>query len=250
MASRMIASAERERGRLQALTRYRIDAATDSALDGLARLAALICATPIALITVIESAQQWTKARFGMQSPAIARELTFCTHAIEQDDVMIVPDARADRRFAENPLVVEAPRIRFYGGAPLVTDDGFRIGALCVMDTRPRMLESRQIESLRAIAHHVMTHLDLRRQVAAQQAVASTALEQERLRTFASTVSHELRTPITSIRGSIALLAAGHAGPLPPEARKMLAVAERNSVRLVGFIEGMLNGELERRTNE
>lgn len=242
----MIVSAERERGRLAALNRYRLDAATDPALDGLARLAALICGTPIALITVMESAQQWTKARFGIESPTIARELTFCTYAIEQDDVLIVPDARADRRFAANPLVTGEPRIRFYAGAPLVTDDGFRIGALCVMESRPRTLSHRQIESLRALAHHVMVHLDLRRQVAEQKSEP----EEERLRSLASTVSHELRTPITSIHGSIALLAAGYAGPLPAEAQKMLAVAERNSVRLVGFIDCMLNGELQRRTNE
>jgi len=231
-------TAESEHQRLDALARFAIESTADPTLDGLASLAALICGAPIALITVVEASHQWTKARFGMDLGPVERESTFCTHAIDSEYVLIVPDTRFDARFATNPFVTRRPSIRFYAGAPLISPEGWRFGALCVMDHRPRTLDVRKVESLRLLSRHAMVHLQMRRQLAI--GIAGTEPGELRVPMAAAAVSHGLRTPLTSIRGSLALLASGYAGELPPAAREMLAIAERNSVRLGSFIEDML----------
>lgn len=221
---------EFELQRLEALRRFEIGGDADVALDGLASLAALVCGTPIALITVVEASHQWTKARFGIELGPVDREYAFCSHAIRSDEGLVVPDTLRDERFATNPFVTGPPSIRFYAGAPLISADGWRFGAVCVMDHEPRFLEAAKVEVLRIIARHAMMHLELRREVS----LSSRAVRSDELRVAMapSMVSHGLRTPLTSIRGSLALLASGYAGELPPAAREMLAVAERNSVRL------------------
>ena len=231
-------TAESEQQRLEALERFGIDLDADLALDGLASLAALICGTPIALVTIVEASHQWTKARFGAEPERIAREHAFCAHAIRSDEVLVVPDTLLDARFAQNPFVTGSPSIRFYAGAPLVGAGGWRFGALCVMDHHPRNLEAGKVEILRILSRHVMTHLELRREISLS--ARQSRSDELRVAMSPSVVSHGLRTPLTSIRGSLALLASGYAGELPPAAREMLAIAERNSVRLGSFIEDML----------
>ena len=230
---------ESEQQRIEALENFGIDTDSDAPLDGLASLAALICETPIALITIVEASHQWTKARFGIELGPVDREHSFCTHAIGSDDVLVVPDTLLDLRFADNPLVTRRPSIRFYAGSPLIGAGGWRFGALCVMDHEPRTLDAGKIDALRLVSRHVMMHLELRREIS----LASRTTQPGELRVAMppAAVSHELRTPLTSIRGSLALLASGYAGELPSAAREMLAVAERNSVRLASFIEDMLD---------
>jgi PAS domain S-box-containing protein len=153
----------RESERLAALQRYAIlRTPPEQAFDELARLASTVCGTPVALITLVDSGQQWFKARVGLDATHTAREVSFCGHAIAQDDLFVVPDARADPRFADNPLVQFEPRIRFYAGAPLTTADGHNLGTLCVIDRKPRVLTADQHTALRALARQVMGQLELR----------------------------------------------------------------------------------------
>ena len=153
-----------EAERLAALRRCAVlDTAIDPAFDELTRLAAQVCATPIALITLIDGTRQWIKSRIGIDVTEVDREISFCSFTILQPDGLIIEDAAADERFADNPQVVAAPSIRFYAGVPLVTRDGFAVGTLCVMDRLPRPFGDSEMESLRVLSRQVMTQVELRR---------------------------------------------------------------------------------------
>ena len=146
-----------ESERLAALARYAIlDTTAENAFDELVQLASAICATPIALVSLVDASRQWFKARVGLDATETPRQISFCTHAIQQHDVFIVHDARSDPRFAANPLVTGDPHIRFYAGAPLTTPDGFNLGTLCVIDRQPRVLDSGQQHALAALARQVV----------------------------------------------------------------------------------------------
>ena len=144
-----------EAGRLRALAELQVlDSAPERVFDALVQAAALACAAPIALLTLVDAQRQWFKASIGWPEPAeTAREISFCTHTIEQtDDLLEVPDTWLDSRFADNPLVLGGLSVRFYAGAALTLASGARIGTLCVLDRRVRQLDAAQRETLRLLA--------------------------------------------------------------------------------------------------
>ena len=156
-----------EPARLEALSRYGIlDTGEEEAFDDVTRLAAHICMTPVALVTFVDSDRQWFKSRVGFSLRETSRDFSFCAHAILQPGPLVVRDALDDVRFKDNPLVLEAPYIRFYAGAPLTSAEGFKLGTLCVIDSVPRELRPDQIESLRMLGNLAMALLDLRRTAA------------------------------------------------------------------------------------
>lgn len=154
-----------EAARLAALGRYRIlDTDPEQAFDDLTRLASHICEAPIALITLIDSHRQWFKSSVGWGRMETPRDVSFCSHAIQNaDEMMIVPNASSDRRFKENPYVLGEPGVRFYAGAPLVTPDGHALGTLCVIDLVPRRLTAAQTNALDALRRQAQAQLELRR---------------------------------------------------------------------------------------
>ena len=154
-----------EAARVAALRRYRIlDTDPEQAFDDLTLLASTICETPIALITLIDENRQWFKSQIGLSARETARNVSFCTHAIEHPDrIMVVPNALDDRRFVNNPFVADEPKIRFYAGAPLLTSDGYALGTLCVIDRVPRRLTPDQMQALDALRRQVQAQLELRR---------------------------------------------------------------------------------------
>jgi len=146
-----------EAARLDALTRYGIlDTPSDTVLDGITQVAADLCETPIALVSLVDSDRQWFKSSTGMPAKETSRDMAFCTHAMQFPDALLeVEDASLDERFHDNPLVTGDPHIRFYAGKPLVTPDGFALGTLCVIDTKPRQLTQSQRSGLMRLSNVV-----------------------------------------------------------------------------------------------
>jgi phosphoribosyl 1,2-cyclic phosphodiesterase/CheY-like chemotaxis protein len=140
----------KEDQRLAALQHLAIlDTPPDARFDRVTRIAASALGVPIALVSLIDRDRQWFKSCFGLNVSETSRDVAFCAHVVHQQEELVVPDTLQDDRFADNPLVVAAPHIRFYAGAPLILDDGNCIGTLCVVDTRPRELSQAELATLR-----------------------------------------------------------------------------------------------------
>ncbi len=170
---------ENESERLGALRRYEVlDTESERKFDDLTVLARHICDTPIALISFVDAERQWFKSRVGLTASQTPRAVSFCGHAILEEDVMVVPDAAADERFADNPMVTGAPGIRFYAGAPLLTSTGHALGTLCVIDRKPRELTDEQLDALRALARQVVAQLELRLRLKKEREEAKEAIDE------------------------------------------------------------------------
>ena len=188
---------EDEQARLDALGRYAIlDSSPEEAFDDLARLAAHICGTPIAVVNLVDADRSWSKANLGLLVRSVPREESFCAWAIGGREPFVVTDATADPRFANLPMVVSDPSIRSYAGAPLVTSDGHALGTLAVMDRAPRTFSTAQLAALTALSRQVMTQLELQlalssaQRTAAEQSELSVALREaeERFRSLVETM--------------------------------------------------------------
>lgn len=151
-----------------------MDTGPEAEFDALARAAALVCEVPVSLITLLDTERQWFKANVGLpgvtQTP---RDAAFCAHAVLQDDIFEVPDAKADPRFAANPLVLGTPNIRFYAGAPVRLSGGEAVGTLCVIDRMPRSLGAQQRAVLNQLAIAASRALEARRSVAQSRALTA-----------------------------------------------------------------------------
>ncbi len=146
-----------ETRRLQALHDYAIlDTPPHPAFDSLTATAALALDAPVALVSLIDAERQWFKSVIGLELTETPRVMSFCEHATEGEGTLAVRDARDDPRFAGNPLVTGAPFIRAYAGAPLIDSEGFGLGALCVIDTRPRDFSARDMDILSHLAEAAM----------------------------------------------------------------------------------------------
>ena len=155
-----------EKERLAALRSYHIlDTDPEQEFDDITLLASRVCATPMAMISLIDEHRQWFKSKVGEIARESSRDVSFCAHGILQSDVFVVEDARADQRFADNPLVTGGPELRYYAGSPLITPGGRALGMICVADVVPRDLKPDQREALQALSRQVVTQLELRRTV-------------------------------------------------------------------------------------
>ncbi|HKM81405.1 MAG TPA: GAF domain-containing protein [Candidatus Acidoferrum sp.] len=152
-----------ELARVAALDRYAIlDTEPEQTFDDLVVLAAYVCKTPIAMLSLVDDHRQWFKSKVGVEIRETPRESSICAHAIQQQDLFIVPDTRNDARFRENPMVLGEPHIRFYAGAPLINEDGFALGTLCVIDREPRELDETQKEALKSLSRLSLGQMELR----------------------------------------------------------------------------------------
>ena len=212
-----------------------LDTLEEQAYDDLTFVAAQICQTPIALVSLIDHDRQWFKSHHGLNARETPRELAFCAHAILDDHPLVVEDTLKDERFHDNPLVTSGPNVKFYAGAPLILRDNIRVGTLCVIDDHARPLSEMQRQALEAIARQVVSQLELRLQLQALTRLDHTKDE------FISMVNHELRTPLTSINGSLSLIRNHVVGEIPPQAMQLIDVAYRNGERLLNIVSDILD---------
>ncbi|MCC5644212.1 PAS domain S-box protein [Nostoc sp. CHAB 5824] len=156
---------ENESQRLEVLNQYQIlDSPPEEIFDELAQLAANLCETPIALISLVDAEREWFKSKIGVNISEIPRSISFSSYTILQNQILIIPDALQDERFATNPLVTSNHYFRFYAGVPLITSSGFALGSLCVIDFAPRNLSVKEQVALQKLARQIIRYLELHRQ--------------------------------------------------------------------------------------
>lgn len=136
-----------------------LDTPPEERFDKIVAFAAAEFDVPIALISLVDSDRQWFKSRFGLSACETSRDISFCGHAIMRTDILVIPDAAADERFADNPLVTGDPYIRFYAGAPLILQSGHSPGTLCLIDTKPRQLDELDLAILSTLRDLVVKEL-------------------------------------------------------------------------------------------
>ena len=206
MEQRTYPVAEHEAARLAELAAYKVlDTAPEQVFDDVVRLAQSLFGVTTSTVSLIDDGRQWFKAKAGLDVCETDRDAAFCTYAILQNDVMVVPDALADQRFADNPLVTGPPFIRFYAGAPLTTPAGFNIGTLCIFDPKPRADGFAGVDR---------SHLSMLAQIVIERLVARKAkLDQqgdaERVRIVAETLDGAASVLDTHARGLVTLAANG-----------------------------------------
>lgn len=196
-----------------------LDAAPDPQLQSIAEIAASVFEVPIALVSLVDAERQLFKARVGLEANQTCRDYAFCAYAILQQEPLVVENAARDPRFASNPLVVSAPHIRFYAGAPLTTGSGYRLGTLCIIDSVPRKLCASKVATLKMLASLAVDVIQARRRLDVAEARGlqnRSADGTSRLQL--SALGHELRTPLNHILGFVDLMkanfASGDAGQL------------------------------------
>ena len=215
---------ENEIERLKALERYDVlDTNAEADFDELVKLASQICETPISLVSLIDSSRQWFKAKIGMESNETSREVAFCAHGILKNELMEINDATQDNRFFDNPLVTGDLGIKFYAGMPLTTSDGFNLGTLCVIDTKPKTLTEYQRDALKTLGKQVIAQLELRYKLNLlsnkQTELESTIqtlnetraklIETERIAALGQLVAglaHEINNPISVIKANVQII--------------------------------------------
>lgn len=140
-----------------------LDTERHAVFDEIVNTAAMLFDVPIAVVSLVDENRQWFKAVTGLEIRETPRNVAFCAHAIQENGVLVVPDAQKDRRFSRNPLVRHAPKIRFYAGAPLKTLRGLKLGTLCLMDRSPRSLSPEDIQLLEGLGQYATSALEQHR---------------------------------------------------------------------------------------
>jgi GAF domain-containing protein len=220
-----------EADRQRALDLYRIvDSLPEEAYDDIARLAACLCGTPTALVSLIDRDRQWFKARLGFAASETRRDEAFCDHAIRHPGTLMeVPDARRDPRFVDNPLVTGDTAVRFYAGMPLVTPGGAAVGTVCVLDQTPRTLDPAQREALAALARLTMNLFESHRR--------ERELQRAALFAAAAPVAEPSVTaaePASDYRCTVAIV----------QVQRLDALSSRLGERALGRLLGDLDGVL------
>lgn len=192
-----------ETARLLALKRLEIlDTPEEEMFDEITSLASMICNAPISLVSLIDETRQWFKSHHGLSTRETPRSLAFCSHAILGDELFLIPNAKEDLRFQNNPLVNEAPNVIFYAGIPLALDDQIKLGTLCVIDNKPRELSADQIQMLKLLGKQTVRLLQMRKdrdrlEIEKRSAERATAAKRD----FIAAISHDIRNPLNSLLG-------------------------------------------------
>lgn len=244
---------EKETQRLRKLKSYNmLDTSRDPSFDKIAKLASAICETPIALISLVDDHRQWFKSAIGLEGiRETERNISFCTFTIQGSGVLEVTDAHKDERFKNNPLVTEAPKIRFYAGAPLTSPDGHNLGTLCVIDQKPHKLTAEQTEALKILSDQVVELMELRKTntdlkkaqklLEDQQQLVVNKARLQSIGELAAGVCHQINNPLAIITGRSMILRSILKEKLPgnPEVLKELEVIDHTAQRVSEILKAL-----------
>jgi signal transduction histidine kinase len=268
---------ENEGKRLERLRGYNIlDTAQEASFDSITRIISKTLGVPISLVSLVDENRQWFKSHFGIDVSETPRDMAFCAHTIHHETVLVVPNALEDDRFHDNPLVSGETALRFYAGAPLITPDGYKIGTLCAIDSKPRELSEDHKLLLQELAGIVIDEMELRR---ARQEVLKTnetlenkiaelmdsqerlelqgtelvelAEEEARLKSkltrelaikdrFFSIIAHDLRSPFNSLLGFSDFLSKQAPKLTPDEIVEYASMINISSKTLFELLENLL----------
>ncbi len=208
--------------------------------DEVVQLASQICNVPISLISFIDADRQWFKAKTGFDTKETGRDVSFCAHAILDSELFVVEDAWKDNRFSDNPLVINDPSIRFYAGMPLISNNGFKLGTLCVIDRTPRQLNDEQLFAMKVLSKQVAKLFELRL-TNRENLELSIGLKSQKQRLeelnevqnkVISIISHDIRSPLTSLKQVIDL-------------KDMKVIDQRQVNNLMVTINTQINGTID-----
>lgn len=238
---------ESEKHRLDELYRFEIlDTPYEEEFNEIVQLASAICNTPISMISLVETSRQWFKAKVGIEDNETSREVSFCSHAIAANkDLYQVEDATKTDLFASNPLVTGSPNIRFYAGVPLVSSNGFSLGTLCVIDTKPRTLTLEQEFALKVLGTQVMKLLELRIMNKKLELGKKRQQSQIELQNkIISIIAHDVRNPVASLKSIIDL--SNNNIISQDNAKELTLMAEKQLDGVLELLEDLLNwGEIQ-----
>tara|TARA_R110002049_G_scaffold116110_1_gene268491 strand:+ start:57934 stop:59136 length:1203 start_codon:yes stop_codon:yes gene_type:complete len=232
-----------EKERLKDLESYSIlDTLPESDYDDITAIAAEICGTEISLITLVDDNRQWFKSRKGIDISETPKEYAFCAHAINNpENVFIIPDARKDIRFHDNPFVINDPNVIFYAGIPLLSDHKHPLGTLCVIDYKPKSLSDSQIQSLKSLGNQVMNILNLRKtKLTLEKALTDLEEKNKELDRFAIAAAHDLKSPLAGISGLSNLFMKEYASQVNNKGMEILSLIEESAEILKNLIDGLL----------
>ncbi len=230
-----------EKERLSKLYEYSLlDTLEEEEYEQITAMAAKICGVPISLISLIDKDRQWFKSKVGLEVSETPREYAFCGHAInEPEKTMVVPDSRKDERFSDNPLVTSEPNVVFYAGVPLVSDS-LALGTLCVIDKKPREMDTDQLEALEILANQVVKLFELRRsKMQLERNVRELEARNKSLDEFARVAAHDIKSPLANIHSLVDLLKA-KCDFQDSETAELLEMVQDSAHSLSQLIDGIL----------
>ena len=233
-----------EQQRLSALRAYDIlDTPAENEFDELTKLASEICQTPVALITLLDGSRQWFKSAVGTEVRETPKEHAFCAHTIAKPEaMMIVEDLRTDQRFQTNPLVTGDPNVVFYAGVSLISEGGFPLGTLCVLDVKPKELNAQQILCLEVLAKQVMTQIELKKKIADLKRTNESLVEVNSfVQNFASTAAHDIKNPLTNMQLSSQMLEKHLSSRGDEKGLKIVSMNLAATTSLIGIVDEMLS---------
>ncbi len=279
MNTNKINQTHKETERLKQLAEYNImDSLTEKEYDEITYLASVICDTPVALITFLDKDRQWFKSKYGVERSETPRDIAFCEHAIGGSDPLIIEDFRKDTRFMNNPLVTGDPHAVFYAGVPLVNEEGYGLGTVCVLDTKPRQLSEAQLQALKVLAQQTMDLLKARKNnrelnlinsslkstnkqlskerqevdVSLEKIMADHILEIQAqneklekmnrdLQTYTYVSSHHLQEPLRKIQTFVSLIRDRELLSLTEKGDAYLGKIEKSAIKLRSLISNMIS---------
>ena len=234
-----------ERERLRSLRSYNVlDTDAEDSYDDIVQIAASICQSPIALVTMVDENRCWFKANLGLEGATEApRDIAYSTLVLDNPlEPTIIEDAWADDRFKDKPLATAEPPMRFFCGTPLVNEDGFVLGSLCIIDHVPRKMSEQQISAMKTLARQVVNQMELRKKMKEvdhlNEKLRDAYKEMEK---FSYSISHDLKAPLRTIEGYSEILMEDFMDSLDEEAQEYLGRIQSSTRHMRVLIDSILD---------